>query len=60
VGITDLIFLDLRHEAVSRMFASGMKIHEAMAVSGHRTVRKGGCGQRKIRPPYFSCLKADK
>ncbi|MEK9606758.1 tyrosine-type recombinase/integrase [Alphaproteobacteria bacterium LSUCC0226] len=30
-------FHDLRHEAISRMFDSGMKIHEVMAVSGHRT-----------------------
>ena len=33
------IFADFddRHEAISRMFDSGMKIHEVMAVSGHRT-----------------------
>ncbi|MCH1515668.1 MAG: site-specific integrase [Alphaproteobacteria bacterium] len=36
-GINDLTFHDLRHEAISRMFESGMKIHEVMAVSGHRT-----------------------
>jgi len=35
--INDLTFHDLRHEAISRMFDSGMKIHEVMAVSGHRT-----------------------
>ena len=35
--ITDLTFHDLRHEAISRMFDNGMKIHEVMAVSGHRT-----------------------
>ena len=35
--LDDLTFHDLRHEAVSRMFDSGMKIHEVMAVSGHRT-----------------------
>ena len=35
--ITDLTFHDLRHEAISRMFDRGMKIHEVMAVSGHRT-----------------------
>ena len=29
--------LGLRHEAISRMFDSGMKIHEVTAVSGHRT-----------------------
>ena len=37
-NITDLTFHDLRHEAISRMFDDGMKIHEVMAVSGHRTV----------------------
>ena len=36
-GLDDLTFHDLRHEAISRMFDSGMKIHEVMAVSGHRT-----------------------
>jgi integrase len=36
-NITDLTFHDLRHEAISRMFDNGMKIHEVMAVSGHRT-----------------------
>ena len=35
--ITDLTFHDLRHEALSRMFDRGMKIHEVMALSGHRT-----------------------
>ena len=35
--ITNLTFHDLRHEAISRMFDRGMKIHEVMAVSGHRT-----------------------
>lgn len=36
-GISDLTFHDLRHEAISRMFDSGMKIHEVMAISGHKT-----------------------
>ena len=36
-GIHDFTFHDLRHEAISRMFDDGMKIHEVMAVSGHRT-----------------------
>ena len=35
--ITDLTFHDLRHEAISRMFESGLKIHEVMAISGHKT-----------------------
>jgi len=33
--ITTLNFHDFRHEAISRMFDRGMKIHEVMAVSGH-------------------------
>ena len=36
-NITDLTFHDLRHEAISKMFDSSMKIHEVMAVSGHKT-----------------------
>ena len=35
--IADLTFHDLRHEAISRLFESGLKIHEVMAISGHRT-----------------------
>ena len=35
--ITNLTFHDLRHEAISRMFDKGMKIHEVIAVSGHKT-----------------------
>ena len=35
--INDLTFHDLRHEAISRMFDGDMKIHEVMAVSGHKT-----------------------
>ena len=42
-NITDLTFHDLRHEAISRMFDSGMKIHEVMAVSGHRTASQLFC-----------------
>ena len=36
-NITNLTFHDFRHEAISRMFDSGIKIHEVTAVSGHRT-----------------------
>ena len=36
-NITDLTFHDLRHEAISRLFESGLKIHEVMAISGHKT-----------------------
>ena len=35
--IADLTFHDLRHEAISRLFESGLKIHEVMAISGHKT-----------------------
>ena len=35
--IKDLTFHDLRHEAISRMVDSGMKIHEVMDVSCLRT-----------------------
>ena len=36
-NITDLTLHDIRNEAISRMFDNSMKIHEVMAVSGHRT-----------------------
>jgi integrase len=36
-GIYDLTFHDLRHEAISRLFESGLKVHEVMAISGHKT-----------------------
>jgi integrase len=36
-GITDLTFHDLRHEAISRQFESGLSIPEVMAISGHQT-----------------------
>lgn len=39
-GITDLTFHDLRHEAISRKFESGMSIPEVMAISGHRTANQ--------------------
>ena len=35
--ITDLTLHELLHETISRMFDRGMKIHEVMAESGHRT-----------------------
>ena len=35
--IVNLTFHDLRHEAISRLFESGLKIHEVMAISGHKT-----------------------
>ena len=36
-GITDLTFHDLRHEAISRLFESGLSIPQVMAISGHQT-----------------------
>ena len=36
-GLTDLTFHDLRHEAISRLFESGMNIPQVMAISGHQT-----------------------
>lgn len=36
-GITDLTFHDLRHEAISRQFESGLSIPHVMAISGHQT-----------------------
>ena len=37
-GLIDITFHDLRHEAISRKFESGMRIPEVMAISGHQTV----------------------
>ena len=37
VGIRDLRFHDLRHEAISRLFEMGMTIPQAASVSGHRS-----------------------
>lgn len=37
LGIEDLTFHDLRHEAISRMFEAGMPIPEVAAVSGHKS-----------------------
>jgi len=36
-GIKDLTFHDLRHEAISRQFESGLTIPEVMRISGHQT-----------------------
>jgi integrase len=36
-NITDLTFHDLRHEAISRKFESGLSIPEVMRISGHQT-----------------------
>lgn len=38
LGIEDLRFHDLRHEAISRMFERGMRVEQVRVVSGHRTL----------------------
>ena len=35
--VTDLTVHNLHHETISRMFDCKMRIHEVMAVSGHKT-----------------------
>ena len=39
VGIKDLHFHDLRHEAISRFFEIGLSIPEVALISGHRDPR---------------------
>lgn len=39
LGIVDLRFHDLRHEAVSRLFEKGLGVAEVSAISGHRELR---------------------
>jgi integrase len=39
-GVTDLTFHDLRHEAISRQFESGLRIPQVMAISGHQTANQ--------------------
>lgn len=39
VGITDLRFHDLRHEAISRFFELGLSMPEVALISGHRDPR---------------------
>jgi len=38
IGIIDLTFHDLRHEAISRMFERGMTIEQVRLVSGHSSL----------------------
>ena len=38
LGIEDLRFHDLRHEAISRMFERGMRVEQVRVVTGHRTL----------------------
>lgn len=39
VGLEDLRFHDLRHEAVSRLFERGLNVMEVSAISGHKGVQ---------------------
>ena len=39
VGIEDLRFHDLRHEAISRFFEYGLNVPEVSAISGHKDPR---------------------
>jgi integrase len=39
VGLEDLHFHDLRHEAVTRMFEKGLNIMEVGSISGHKTLQ---------------------
>jgi len=39
VGIEDLHFHDLRHEAISRFFEMGLSVPEVALISGHRDYR---------------------
>jgi integrase len=39
LGIEDLHFHDLRHEAISRFFEAGLTIPEVALISGHRDPR---------------------
>ena len=40
LGIVDLRFHDLRHEAISRMFERGVRVEQVRVVSGHRTLEQ--------------------
>lgn len=42
LGIVDLHFHDLRHEAISRAFERGLSVPEVMLVSGHRDMKMLG------------------
>jgi len=39
VGIVDLHFHDLRHEAVSRLVEAGLSDQEVSAISGHKSMQ---------------------
>ena len=39
LGIDDLNFHDLRHEAISRFFEMGLTAPEVASISGHKDIR---------------------
>lgn len=39
LGMPDLRFHDLRHEAVSRLIEGGLSDHEVAAISGHKSMQ---------------------
>ena len=39
LGIEDLHFHDLRHEATSRFFEKGLNVMEVAAITGHKDLR---------------------
>ena len=55
--ISDLTFHDLRHEAISRMFDTGMRIPEAMVVTGPQPVNQLF---RYVQPQSDKASKANK
>lgn len=55
LGIVDLHLHDLRHEAISQMFESGMTIEQVALVSGHRDW-KNLKRYVQLRPESLHCL----
>ena len=39
LGINDLRFYDLRHEATNRFFEKGLNVMEVAAITGHKDLR---------------------
>jgi integrase len=39
VGLKDLHFHDLRHEAITRLFEKGFNVMEVGSISGHKTLQ---------------------
>ena len=49
VGISDLHFHDLRHEAISRFFELGLSVPEVALISGHRDARMLCCRESSYK-----------